>query len=114
MGRQMLESLGYTVTARTGSVDALADFRARPDAFDLVMTDMTMPRMTGADLSREILKIRPDIPIVLCTGFSETIRENSAKAIGIREFVLKPVVLKDLAHIIRRALALSTAGNGEG
>jgi signal transduction histidine kinase/CheY-like chemotaxis protein len=114
MGRQMLESLGYKVTAQTSSVDALSDFKTRPDAFDLVMTDMTMPRMTGADLSQEILKTRPDIPIILCTGFSERIQEDSAKAIGIREFVLKPVVLRDIAHIIRRALAEPESSKAEG
>jgi CheY-like chemotaxis protein len=114
MGRQMLESLGYKVTAQTSSVEALSDFKTRPDAFDLVMTDMTMPRMTGADLSQEILKTRPDIPIILCTGFSERIQEDSAKAIGIREFVLKPVVLRDIAHIIRRALAEPESSKAEG
>jgi signal transduction histidine kinase/CheY-like chemotaxis protein len=105
MGRKMLESLGYRVAFQTNSVEALSEFKAQPDAFDLVMTDMTMPRMTGADLSREILKIRPGIPIILCTGYSERIQEDSAKAMGIREFVLKPVVLRDIAHVIRRALA---------
>jgi CheY-like chemotaxis protein len=114
MGRQMLESLGYKVTAQTSSVDAFSDFKTRPDDFDLVITDMTMPRMTGADLSQEILKIRPDIPIVLCTGFSERIQEDSAKAIGIREFVLKPVVLGEIAHVIRRALAEPETGKAEG
>jgi len=113
MGRQMLESLGYRVTIQTSSVEALADFKARPELFDLVFTDMTMPRMTGADLSREVLKLRPDIPIILCTGYSERIREESAKAMGIREFVLKPMALRDVAHVVRRALAAARSRKAE-
>jgi signal transduction histidine kinase/ActR/RegA family two-component response regulator len=104
MGRQMLESLGYKVTAETSSVEALEIFKSRPEAFDLVMTDMTMPKMTGAEFSGAVLKIRSDIPIILCTGYSERIHEDTAKAIGVREFVLKPVVLREIAQVIRRAL----------
>jgi CheY-like chemotaxis protein len=114
MGQQMLESLGYRVTAHTSSVEAAADFKARPDQFDLVMTDMTMPRMTGVDLSKVMLKTRPDIPIVLCTGYSERIQEDTAKALGIREFVLKPVILREIAQILRRALAESDSLKVEG
>jgi len=114
MGRQMLESLGYKVTTQINSVEALGAFKAQPDAFDLVMTDMTMPRMTGADLSKEVLKIRPEVPIILCTGYSERIQEDSAKSIGIREFVLKPVVLREIAHIIRRALSEPESRKVEG
>jgi CheY-like chemotaxis protein len=105
MGRQMLESLGYKVTAYTDSLEASAVFKAQPDKFDLVLTDMTMPRMVGTELSKEILKIRPDIPIILCTGYSERIQEDTAKAMGIREFILKPVILREIAQIIRRALS---------
>jgi len=79
-------------------------FRARPGEFDLIMTDMTMPGMTGADLSREILQIRPDIPIILCTGLSEIINEDKAMAMGIREFVMKPLNLRNIAELVRRAL----------
>ncbi|MBW2370066.1 MAG: response regulator [Deltaproteobacteria bacterium] len=104
MGTAMLESLGYTVSSRSSSVEALAAFRDHPDAFDLVITDMTMPKMTGAELAREILKICPDIPIILCTGFSETIQEETAKSIGIREFVMKPILRREIAQIIRRVL----------
>ena len=104
MWQQLLGDLGYRVTATTRSNKALELFRNRPDQFDLVITDMTMPGMTGIDLSREILKIRPDIPIVLCTGFSELITEEKAKAIGIREFVMKPLGLKSIAELIRKAL----------
>ena len=79
-------------------------FRANPDRFELVITDMTMPNMTGDKLAQEILSIRPGIPIILCTGFSEYITEERAKALGIQEFVMKPLVMRDLATVIRRAL----------
>ena len=72
---------------------------------DLVFTDMTMPLMTGAELTRKILEIRPKMPIILCTGFSERIQEESAKSIGVREFIMKPIILRDIAKIIRHALA---------
>jgi CheY-like chemotaxis protein len=104
VGSTMLASLGYRVTSRTSSVEALELFRSRPQDFDLVITDMTMPNMTGADLAKEFLKIRPDIPIVICTGFSEIISEEKAKSIGIRRFVYKPLFKKELAKVIREAL----------
>ncbi len=104
MGQQMLESLGYEIVARTSSIDALKVFRTQPDKFDLVITDMTMPNMTGAELAKKIMRIRSDIPIVLCTGFSEVISEEKAKAIGIREFVMKPIIRQKIAKIIRRVL----------
>ncbi|MCX5853722.1 MAG: PAS domain S-box protein [Deltaproteobacteria bacterium] len=104
VGRMMLTSLGYQVTSRTSSVDALEAFRVRPFDFDLVITDMTMPNMTGIDLAREVLKIRPDIPIILCTGFSEIISEEKAKGVGIRRFVMKPIFKMELAEVIREVL----------
>jgi CheY-like chemotaxis protein len=85
-------------------VEALELFRAKADRFDMVITDMTMPNMTGDRLAQELLQIRPGIPIILCTGFSERITEEKAKAMGIREFVMKPLVIKDLAQAMRRAL----------
>ena len=90
--------------SRTSSIEALELFRVQADRFDLVITDMTMPNMTGDKLAQELLRIRPGIPIILCTGFSEHITEEKAKAMGIREFVMKPLVMKDLAKAIRRAL----------
>ncbi|MHC1729639.1 MAG: response regulator [Syntrophobacteraceae bacterium] len=102
--REMLESLGYTVTASVGGMAALEIFRRSPDKFDLVITDMTMPGITGVDLSREILTIRPDIPIILCTGFTELITEEKAKAMGIREFVMKPLSRRAIAELARKAL----------
>jgi PAS domain S-box-containing protein len=107
MGERMLSALGYRVTAVANGPDALATFRENPDDFDLVITDMTMPGMTGAQLSREILKIKPGVPIILCTGFSEIISEREAKAMGIRRFLMKPVFLDTLAGEIRIAIDAS-------
>ena len=104
MVQQILESLGYHVTPRTSSVEAFEAFRAKPDEFDLVITDMTMPNMTGAELAPRLLKIRSDIPIILCTGFSELMDEKKANAIGIREYVMKPVIRDKMARTIRKVL----------
>jgi CheY-like chemotaxis protein len=84
ISRQILEELGYMVTALNGSIDAWEIFQSHPQDFDLVITDMTMPNMTGAELAIKILQIRPDMPIVLCTGFSEQISEKKAKSLGIK------------------------------
>jgi CheY-like chemotaxis protein len=104
MEKQMLERLGYKVTARTSSIETLEAFRAAPDKLDLVITDMTMPNMTGVQLAKKLLEIRPDIPIIICTGFSEKISEDKAKAMGIRGYVMKPVVKSELAKKIREVL----------
>jgi PAS domain S-box-containing protein len=105
MGQQMLERLGYHVTARTSSVEALEAFRNQPEKFDLIITDMTMPDMSGDILAKEIMRTRPDIPIIICTGFSERMTEEKIRALGIKEVVLKPVLMKEIARIIRNALA---------
>jgi len=99
-----LTSLGYRVTTRKSSEEALELFRARPEEFDLVITDMTMPNIRGDNLAREMLKIRSDIPVILCTGYSDMISEEQAKSLGIRQFVMKPIYKKDLARVIRKAL----------
>jgi CheY-like chemotaxis protein len=104
MEQQMLERLGYRVTARTGSIEALEAFRAGPDRFDLIITDMAMPNLPGDRLARKLMNIRPDIPILLCTGFSEIMTEEKIQSLGIRGFVLKPIIVKDLAKKIREAL----------
>jgi PAS domain S-box-containing protein len=104
VGREILEYLGYEVVAKTSSTEALELFRGHADRFDLVITDMTMPNMTGDKLAQELIRIRPEIPIIICTGFSEHITEEKAKTIGIREFAMKPLVIRDLAKAIRRAL----------
>ncbi len=100
----MLERLGYEVTARTSSIEALEAFRNKPFGFDIVITDQTMPNMTGAQLARELMQIRPDIPIILCTGFSELINEERARKMGIRAFVMKPIVMSKIAKTIREVL----------
>ncbi|TET86437.1 MAG: PAS domain S-box protein [Desulfobacteraceae bacterium] len=104
IGAQMLSHLGYEVETRSDGAEALEAFRAQPERFDLVITDMTMPNLTGDRLAKELVKIRPDIPIILCTGFSESISEQKAKEIGIREFSMKPFVMRDLAETTRRVL----------
>jgi CheY-like chemotaxis protein len=104
MEKQMLERLGYRVTAQTNSMKGLEQFRSDPEGFDLVITDMTMPHMTGVELSKHLLEIRPDIPIVICTGFSTKIDDAKAKRYGIRGFVMKPVVQSELAQKIREVL----------
>ena len=104
LGERILVYLGYQVTTRTSSVEALELFRANPDAFDLVITDYTMPNMTGGELAKHILAIRPDMPIVLCTGFSEVFTEEKAKALGIGGYVMKPISINDLARICRSVL----------
>jgi len=104
MGKQTLGSLGYEVTARTSSYEALELFKAKPDRFDLVITDMTMPNLTGDDLAKELIRIKPDIPIIICTGYSARINKEQALAMGIRAFVSKPVLRRDIAKTIREVL----------
>jgi len=104
IGQRMLGQLGYDVVAKTSSMEALETFRSQPDQFDLVVTDFTMPGMTGASLATEVLGIRPDIPIILCTGFNERIDEDMAGELGIAEFVLKPLNMQVLQETVSRAL----------
>jgi len=105
MLKLILERLGYKITTRSGSIEALETFKANPDSFDLIITDFTMPNLTGIGLAKEVLSIRPDIPIIMCSGFSEQTDAVRAKASGIREYILKPVVKSELATAIRRALS---------
>ncbi len=104
MGKKFLERMGYTVMVTTSSREALELFRATPDLFDLVITDMNMPKMAGDKLSGELLKIRPDIPIVLCTGFSQRLTTGSASAIGAKGILMKPYVMSQLAKVVRSVL----------
>lgn len=104
MLKQMLGDLGYTVSAFTDSLAALESFQANSEQYDLLITDMTMPKMTGAELSTRLLKIKPELPIVLCTGYSEKINEQVARELGIREYVMKPVSFKTLAKIVKKNL----------
>ncbi len=105
VGKQMLERLGYEVVAEKDSVRALKQFQRDPGMFDLVITDQTMPNMTGIELAKRMMSIKKDIPIILCTGFSEVISSESAKAMGIREFVMKPIIKNEMAETIRRVIA---------
>ena len=104
MSKKMLELLGYHAVTRTSSIEAYELFQHDPYRFDLVITDMTMPNMTGDKLAVKILEIRPDIPVILCTGYSEQITEQRAKGIGIKAFLMKPLVMRDIADKIRDVL----------
>ena len=104
MGKSMLESLGYQVTTRTSSLEALTTFQNQPEVFDLVITDQTMPEMTGSDLARRMLQIRPETPIILCTGYSSQISEEQAKSFGVKGFAIKPIAKNDIAVLIRDVL----------
>ncbi|MDL1981894.1 MAG: ATP-binding protein [Deltaproteobacteria bacterium] len=104
MGKQMLERLGYHVTPCTSSVEAIEAFRAQPQKFDLVITDQTMPNMTGLELAKKLMEVRLDIPVILCTGFSEVILKEKNKAVNIRKILMKPIVAHDLAVTIRKVL----------
>jgi signal transduction histidine kinase/ActR/RegA family two-component response regulator len=104
MAERMLDRLGYKVLGKTDSVDALRTFGKDPAAFDLVITDQTMPQMTGAVLAQKLKEIRPDIPLILCTGYSETISQEKAESMGIDGFVMKPLSRNELGETIRRVL----------
>jgi len=104
VGAKMLELLGYKVIAKTSSIDALELFRAQPETFDLIITDMTMPVMTGEALALEAMKIRSDIPVILCTGYSYQISKQKAAQLGIKAFLMKPLILKDIAATVRETL----------
>ena len=104
MQKQSLERLGYTVTVMTSSVSALETFRSASASFDLVITDMTMPNMTGEKLAQAVKAIRPDIPVILCTGFSEKVNAKTAMGLPVDEFLMKPVDKEKMAKTIRKAL----------
>jgi len=104
MATAMLEGIGYLVTAFTDSSEALKIFTGNPDGFDLLITDQTMPDMTGIALAKEVMAVDPDMPVIICTGYSETMSPETAKDAGIREFILKPVTKKEMARAIRRVL----------
>jgi len=104
LGKHILERLGYEAETMTDSLGALDLFRKDPDKFDLVITDMSMPNMSGKKLARELMAIRPDIPVIICTGYSKLMDEDSARDLGIKAFIMKPLVLRDLANTIREVL----------
>ncbi|MCF6248148.1 MAG: ATP-binding protein, partial [Desulfobacula sp.] len=104
MNKKILQGLGYRVTAFMSSPEAFETFSKTPDSFDLVITDMTMPNITGAELAGQIFEINPDMPIILCTGYSELINPEKADSLGIQGYVSKPVLKRELANIIRKVL----------
>jgi CheY-like chemotaxis protein len=107
-GQAFLERMGYEVTAMHDSTEALETFSSDPSRFDLVITDQTMPGITGLNLARELLKIRPDIPVILCSGYSDAVTLDTLKEAGVREYLMKPLAKKDLAEVIRRVLDKET------
>jgi len=104
LARTLLEGLGYDVVACTASQAALAAFKEDPNSFDLIVTDQTMPGLTGTDLAGEVRKLRPDIPIVLCSGYSPDMSMNKLRNVGISEYVMKPIDRSVLSQAVRRAL----------
>lgn len=104
LGRDLLGRLGYRVETRASALDALEAFRGDPTRFDLVISDMTMPKMTGDEMSRHMRVIRPDVPIILCSGFSERLHTRALEAIGINAVLMKPILYADLAHTVHRVL----------
>ena len=105
IGKQMLERLGYSVATRTSSIEALELFKSDPDRFDVVITDIVMPNMSGDKLAENMMGIRPDIPIVLCTGYSEKFTRQQASDMGVHAYLMKPLVMRDLADTVRRAIS---------
>jgi CheY-like chemotaxis protein len=104
MSKDLVEMLGYAVTFKTSSKEALEEFRAHAADYDMVITDQTMPEMTGLELAPRLREIRPDIPIILCTGFSNMVDESSAQEAGIKAFLFKPLTQKELGETIRKYL----------
>ena len=104
MGQKILGQLGYQVQTTNSSIEALEIFRSKPKEFDLVITDLTMPELTGINLAKALLEVRPDLPIVLCTGFSDQVNEKMLKSIGICGLLLKPITINELAHSVRMAI----------
>lgn len=108
LGKNILTVLGYAVVGETDSQTALEIFRACPEQFNLVITDMTMPKMTGIELAGKILQIKPEMPVIICTGFSETITLESVKSEGVRDLIMKPFVRRRIAEAVRSALDSKT------
>jgi CheY-like chemotaxis protein len=105
LGKQLLALLGYQAEARTDPLAALALFKDDPDRFDLVITDLTMPGMSGDQLARELTNIRPNLPVILCSGFSMNLSREQAEAAGIAAFIQKPILKNNLGAVIRQVLA---------
>lgn len=104
LGFQILSRLGYQVTIATDPVDALQRFKTQPQAFDLVISDMTMPVMSGCELAAKMMRIRKGLPVILCSGYSDLMSEEKMKSLGIREFISKPLQIKDFSNKVRKVL----------
>ena len=104
IGKDMIESFGYEVTGSSNSLNAFELFKNNPARFDLVITDQTMPNLTGAELAEQMLAIQPDLPVILCTGYSGKIDKEKAREIGVRKFVAKPLSKNKIIRIIRQVL----------
>jgi DNA-binding NtrC family response regulator len=102
--KAILERFGYTVTATISSEEALEKVRSHAEDFDLVITDQTMPNLSGVELAREIMKIKADMPIILCSGYSNVVSPEDALALGIKRYAMKPVELTTLAKLVREVL----------
>jgi DNA-binding NtrC family response regulator len=105
-----LRQLGYEVVTCTNGLEARDLFRTAPNRYDVVVTDQTMPQLTGIQLAEAVLLLRPDIPVILCTGYSDLVDASTAKANGIREFIVKPFMPHVLAQTIRRTMGQNTPG----
>lgn len=104
LGKLMIEQLGYTVEVHTSSLNALESFKNSPQKFDVVMSDQTMPTLTGEGLARKLLELRSDLPIILCTGYSHTMTQEKAKAMGIQAFLMKPLHMREVATTLQDVL----------
>jgi CheY-like chemotaxis protein len=104
MWKEILESLGYRMTVTTKPLKALQLFKENPQGFDLVIADQTMPQLTGLELAEELLKLRPGLPIILVTGFSELVTPEKAKKAGIQDYIMKPLSISELTNAISKAL----------
>jgi len=112
LGREMLHPLGYAVTIFTDPLEAMKAFTANTDAYDVIVTDQVMPDLTGVDLAKRVHEIRPDMPVVLVTGFSHTVTADNISEFGIHEFLHKPVLPNDLGQAIQRAVRSAAGSHG--
>ena len=104
VGQSIFESLGYRVVAVTDPVEALRIFKDNPDDFDLIFTDLAMPKMPGDELTKEVRSIRQDIPVIVCSGLTQSLTADRVKELGINAVLNKPLLKKDMAMIVRKAL----------
>ncbi len=104
MGKRMLESLGYSVSIKSDSLEALEDFRSNPDKYDLLVTDHAMPKMMGTELIGELKKIRPDLKTIIITGYQDSIPGDAIEQFGIVDIISKPLILGEFSELIRRVL----------